>query len=211
MSPSVQMNWHPTDDQLELYALQRLEKPETFQVEQHLLLCESCMVRQQQADEFVAMMQSGLRESANSPASPAWTSALWAWFAQPAPRWAMAFGTVVVVSGVLGVMQSRQEAGQQPVAATLEATRSVSDAALAFPAGRPLALRLKTEGLSASGSFHTEIADATGQPVWTGTAAAGRSEVTIQVDRKLAGGQYWVRLYENAGGELLREYALTLQ
>lgn len=54
---------HPSDDDLELYALGRLTEPDLGRVEEHLLVCEECRVRLDEEDAFVKAVRAALRRA----------------------------------------------------------------------------------------------------------------------------------------------------
>ncbi len=51
---------HIHDDELELYALDRLTEPQAAPVEEHLLICEECRVRLAGWDEYVGAMRAAM-------------------------------------------------------------------------------------------------------------------------------------------------------
>jgi anti-sigma factor RsiW len=55
MSPDFCSNF--CDDRLDLYALGRLPDVETTEVEEHLLLCETCRDRLSETDRFIAALR----------------------------------------------------------------------------------------------------------------------------------------------------------
>jgi len=65
-------------------------------------------------------------------------------------------------------------------------------------------------GLQPLASYRLEIVDAAGRPAYQSTEAVRNDNLQTTLARGLPAGAYFVRLY-NPGGELLREYALTVQ
>jgi anti-sigma factor RsiW len=51
---------HIQDDDLELYALDRLPEPDAAPVEEHLLVCGACRERLTEWDEYVAAMRAAM-------------------------------------------------------------------------------------------------------------------------------------------------------
>ena len=51
---------HPSDDDLEKYAMGKLPEAEGGPIEEHLLFCELCRERLDDTDEFVAAMKAAL-------------------------------------------------------------------------------------------------------------------------------------------------------
>ena len=54
------MDRHFTDDDLELYALNRLAPPKVERVEAHLVVCESCRARLGEAEALIALIRAVL-------------------------------------------------------------------------------------------------------------------------------------------------------
>lgn len=51
---------HISDDDLELYAMDRLTEAEAAPVEEHLLVCEGCRERLAEWDEYVRAMRAAM-------------------------------------------------------------------------------------------------------------------------------------------------------
>jgi hypothetical protein len=80
---------------------------------------------------------------------------------------------------------------------------------------RPLDLSIDfREGASSpaeTGPYRLGVFDAAGNQVWTGTAISSVSgKIAARVEKRLAAGVYWVRLYAHSG-KLLREFGLRLE
>jgi hypothetical protein len=54
---------HPDDEQLELYALGRLNEPEQAVIEEHLLICEACRQRLDQIEAYAKAMRRAIADS----------------------------------------------------------------------------------------------------------------------------------------------------
>ena len=54
---------HSTDDDLELYALDRLAEAASALIEEHLLVCAECRGRLANWDQYLRAMRSAMRES----------------------------------------------------------------------------------------------------------------------------------------------------
>jgi hypothetical protein len=61
--PSQTAISHQADDQLELYALGRLTEPEQAALEEHLLICEACRQRLEEAEAFAKAMRRAIADS----------------------------------------------------------------------------------------------------------------------------------------------------
>jgi hypothetical protein len=77
------------------------------------------------------------------------------------------------------------------------------------PSGRPLELVFGRNDLAADLSYRAEVVDASGRRMWNGNVRIAEQSLSIRVDRPLAAGAYWVRLYTSTG-QLLREFGLRV-
>jgi hypothetical protein len=79
---------------------------------------------------------------------------------------------------------------------------------------RPLNLSIDSRETASStaelGPYRMEVVDTAGKQIWTGTAISSVSgRIAARMEKGLAVGVYWVRLYAPSG-KLLREYGLRL-
>ena len=51
---------HPSTDELELLVLKRLSEPSLACVEEHLLICEACLIRLADAELYIRALQRAL-------------------------------------------------------------------------------------------------------------------------------------------------------
>ena len=191
---------HESDDQLELYALDRLSEEAVERVEEHLIVCEPCRMRLEDIGAFALSMRKTLRTEPELviPRRLGWFEG---WHVR------LAFGGAVAFAALLGFVatQNSQKVALPPVAAlTLTAMRG------AVPTVHP-AKQLELELTGAEGDGMTvEVVDATGQLVWQGTPAVGNSMARVAVAKQLAAGSYFVRL-KKPSGELLHEYGFDVR
>src|SRR5262245_61394504 len=100
-----QFEEHSSEESLEMYALGRLRGPELEQLEEHLLICESCQDRLDTTEKYVKAMQGAarrLRQEERSKAKVATAGALSNWLGLPSIAWVAAAATVLF--GVLATM-----------------------------------------------------------------------------------------------------------
>jgi anti-sigma factor RsiW len=71
---------HPGEDQLEAFALGRLQGEELTGLEEHLFLCEQCRIRLETLDEFMALLREALASTdhatGNGRSRAAWSGSL---------------------------------------------------------------------------------------------------------------------------------------
>ncbi len=188
-----QIDRHIDETTLEKYVMGALSGSATAEVEQHLLVCESCRQRVTETDDYVRAMRTAVETAAGGAPESAW----WWGFRWLVPAVAFAALTVFVVER----LGPRTSSSPAPVA--LEAMRG-SEAAQA-PAGRPLQLQPDLRGLPPSTRYRLELVTASGAMVWRGEFQAPLAMAPGQ-----AAGDYFVRL-SLPDGTLLREYALAIR
>jgi len=187
---------HQTDEQLELYALGRLSPPLVAEVEEHLLVCGSCQERVDDLQAYAFAMREAIASEPAQPARWHWQS----WLQMPALVWAGGIASIVFAIGIylqvspqvapLAALQLTAMRGAMPsVAASRETDITLADA--------PSETALRAEVINSSGSA-----------LWSG-ALESRTH-TIPVTRRLAPGNYFVRLYGD-GGKLLHEYGFQVK
>lgn len=199
---------HESDDQLELYALDRLSEAEIKRVECHLMLCESCRDRLEETAAFAFAVREALKtqpETARSKAPSGWLAWLPGSFEIVfKPHFAMAaFAAVILATGVW-FLSSRPDAGKllAPVA-SLQVT-ALRGEMQTIPASKVLDLTL-ADSPSAGGPFRVEMVDANGDVQWTGAPANGPNGLSAHITKAVVPGVYFARLYD-ASGKLLHEY-----
>ena len=195
MDLTLSFSAHPSEDVLEAYALKRLPEPQIPGVEEHLLVCEACQHVLADLDVFIASIKSVSPQGAPVKATrfPLWRPALAA--------------AAVLAIGVFFWWDS----GASPVPATiiLSSMRGSETVASTGPANVPLDLNIASTQVD-SRDFRIDVVTADGAQAWSGglTRSADGGAV-VRVDKKLAAGSYWVRLY-GPDNRLLQEYGLRL-
>jgi len=196
---------HPSEEELELYSLGRLEEGQSTPIEEHLLVCESCRRQVEEFDEFAAAMRAALVETeAPKQAPEPWTARLARLAAVPKPVWAGALAAAIA----LVLLLPWQQRTQPPYPVELEALRQAAVAAA--PQGRPLVLTVDLTGLTGEPAYDLEIVDATARLVWRGTVRSEGDKAVLALHDGLRAGRYWVRIHQPGTGELLREFGLEV-
>jgi hypothetical protein len=200
---------HESEDQLELYALDRLNDTETIRVEEHLMVCEPCRERLEEITAFALAIRDVLKDHPELVSEPAngWRERLrekWLGLADWKPQFALAAGAAVLVAGLaVGIHSMGGDASLRAVASLqLGVVRAtIPD----VPASRELDITLSDIPVSAKLS-RFEIVDKAGSSVWTGVPDARGH---LRVGRHLAQGAYFARLYDTSGKKLT-EYGFTV-
>lgn len=184
---------HLDADDIEKYSLGDISEDSAAELEEHLLTCQACRDRVTESDRYVQAVRNAsrqlLRESAVRQ-SPAWLH--WR-------MWALA-AALLVLAVTVAVL--RPGATHPEFAVSLSAMRG-ADLVAKAPAGAVLVLHPDLTGIPAPPPYRLRLVDAVGSTVWQGASPAAR------VSPRHAGA-YYLRLY-SSGGELLREYGLTVE
>ena len=193
---------HPTEDVLEEYVFHHLPTLPMAQVEEHLLVCESCREALHKIDEFVWTMKA----SAGTfkpiqpcvPGAPRRT-ALW--------TGAGAMSLVAVTLVGLLVLHGTPKEQAAPAAITLSSIRGL-EALSIVPAGKPLELHIDAPDLAPVRDYEIRLVDSAGGQIWKGTTTHRDGKPLAQIPVPLKAGVYWVRLYD-ATGTPLREFGMS--
>lgn len=192
---------HESDDQLELYALDRLPDDAVERVEEHLIACTACRKRVEEVGAFALTMRQALR---TMPALKPHRRAGWfeGWKLRFAFSGAFAFAILLAFFAI----KNGRDAGLPPVASiTLTAMRG---ATATTPRAKQLDLVLAD---SASRDKQlAEVVDATGKLVWSGPVEADGADTHIRLATALPTGSYFVRLKQSTG-TLVREYGFEVR
>jgi hypothetical protein len=184
--------FHQSDDRLELYALGRLPGSEVEQIEEHLLVCPSCIARLEETGAFALTAREDLKTRAEPPGRR-WPGWLKPFFAMPALLAAALVALGVYWAGGarrLTPVVSRQLIAMRGEMQTVEPARETDLTLTDAPAGGE--------------PFRVEVVDASGAGVWRGVGAEAR------IRQRLAPGDYFVRLFSSRG-QLLHEYGFHVK
>ena len=185
---------HPSEDELELYALGRLPATSTAPIEEHLLLCESCQRKTAEYEELGRAFRDYQAAPVRITPRTARRPVYWAG--------GLAAAAVLGAALVTGIPGSKQ-----PAQVELTAWRGESGSG-SVPAGRKLDLVLSATGLPDSGALQVAVAASDGEILWRGPGTREGDRVRARTDQGLLGGQYWVRILD--GDRLLREFSLRV-
>ncbi len=197
---------HSTEEMLDLYAVGRLEEPLAEILEQHLLICEPCQVRLDQADSFARGMTRATARLARERELKSAKIPFWQNLRLPGPRWLSAAACVATFCVALMTSSQWPRASvQAPVSVDLVALRGDS---MTAPAGRALNLNLDTRGLALKPQAQVELVNDEGQILERSIAHPAANKVTFFLPKGLRRGAYFVRLVGPGSDSALREFAL---
>jgi hypothetical protein len=201
------MKRHPGNEVLERYSLANLSEPELERVEEHLLVCETCQDELAEIETFIGDMKYACAHVKPAP-KKSWRSIFAGWWtAVPRPALAGAFAALLLV---LGIPLTRHQAPAGPaVSVEMAAMRGATGIARA-EANRPLHLKMDASLIEGAPAYRVEVVDAGGSSVWTGPARISGTTLTADVQKPLASGNYWIRVFAS-GADPIREYGLDLK
>jgi putative zinc finger protein len=178
-----------------------LSETETAAVEEHLLICENCRQRLDEAEYKYVAGEAARRIQRRSLADPAPIKGL-----RSKSAWILALAASVALIFLI-------PGKNKPTVYTdvhLESVRGPSAGIVKAEAGKPLRLHLDLTELSGN-PLRLEIADHEGKTVWrTPTELPYEKNLAVALDKKLRPGSYWVRVY-GVQSRLLREFGLRLE
>ena len=195
-------NRHVTDDQLERYALDRLDQTERDSIEEHLWMCEQCEEALIAEEAYANAMRTAAREVRQRVREPGWLFV-------PSPAWAWAAALLLVSLTTAVWRLSLRTGADLPATVLLEATRGFDNLGIGAPAGRAFTLTLDLSGLVFAEKYEVEIVNAAGSTVFRSIAASQGRQASVNVRHGLPSGMYYARLYSSTK-ELLREYGLQV-
>jgi len=205
-----------SESELDDFLHDRLSGTTRESVEEHILICQSCLDRVEEEEAFAASFRTAARrieaedlKAAYAGPRPGWPARLWARIRRPSraeSTLVLAFAAVMVTLVVVPALRTG------PVMdVTLVAERGLASR-LSAPAesGRPLRLNLDATGLPQA-TLRVELAGPGNEIVLNSTAPATEGVLRWDLGRSLSAGSYWVRLYQQNPNTLLREFALTVK
>ena len=199
---------HLGEDKLEAYAMAQLADAELANVEEHLLVCSTCIDRLEEIEGFTTAMQHAAQrirsEEAQVPAREGFLERIRNWTPSPIP---ILGGALAVAALVLMVGINVEQKPGAPVDVELIAVRGTTFGTA--EAGHALHLRMDSKGISDAPMWRVEIVNDTGGRVWNGTGTSTADGILAAADRSFKPGTYFVRLLDGSG-ETAREYQLVI-
>jgi hypothetical protein len=192
---------HVAEDQLERYSIGTLHGTAVAQVEEHVLICETCQNKLASIDSWVRSVRRAgaqLRSQRDNQ-----------WQLSRVPRFVPALAAAIILVFAAGaVLQLSKRGAVTPLAVALEATRGENVARV--PARQPLLIQPGLDGLPQLPEYRLEIVDRLGKRVSQNTFTPANGHPSGTSIPGLASGVYFARLY-SPSGDLLREYALEVR
>lgn len=187
---------HVNDDLLDLYAVGNLAAASVAEVEEHLLVCETCRERLRESDEFAGLF----RQTATLPEARPRARRL------PSRRWRAAAGlAATAMAGVLFFAARREGTPPAPAIVSMQSMRG-PEAPARIEAGRPAILIFDIEA-PAGGGYEARVVDVNGKDVRKLRMEVKDGLLSAVLDR-LSEGSYWVRIFRVGGGDPVAEYGL---
>lgn len=198
---------HALDEVLERYLFKQLPHDEASDLEDHLLLCDSCRQRLQDTEEFVAATRIAARRLESKPG---FTFAGLFGSLHPAKS-AYAVLAMAVLVMAWGVPKLARPAAEWQDAEMRVMRGAEGSLATTVSSGRQIRLRVDLSELPVQPAWRVDVADASGSIVYSTKVQASAASLTVPVERRLRPGQYWVRLYGPPdAADPLREFGLEV-
>jgi hypothetical protein len=204
-----------SEAELEDFLQNRLSGTTRESVEEHILVCQTCLGRVEAEEEFTASFRVAARRiededlnAAYTGSRPGWFSRLWKRISHPSRTES---SLVLVFAAMLTLVVVPVLRTPSAMDVSLVAERGLaSSLSAAAESGRPLKLNLDATGLP-RGTLRMELAGQGGEILLSSTAPVSGNVVRWDLGRSLTAGVYWVRLHQQNPDTLLREFALTVK
>lgn len=209
----MEQNEHLLDDILESYVFRRLPEPQLQAAEEHLLICQTCRDRLDEVRHYIMATRIAAKrmreQEVSFRAGGRERQRRWPAISLGKPAWVVA-GAVLALA-VFWI--PKWDAHPPPVQEVVLETRRGLERVARGSTVKRLRLQLDITGLAPLPRYEVVVADAAGVTVWQGEPSRqGESQLlTVELDRTLDRGTYWVRLQElSKERRLLREYRLDI-
>ncbi|MDP9055034.1 MAG: hypothetical protein M3N93_12165 [Acidobacteriota bacterium] len=203
----MEQKFHLTDDQLESYVLGRLPSADVSILEEHLIVCAACQEELDRATDFTIGVREALEadpllaaEAAGerSPPTAGWLNRV----RRPAFSMTLGFVALIIAIGIFSNGRTKFAPS-----ASLQLTAMRGEMPSTVPA-RQFELTL-SDAPKEGGPFRIDVVNEVGVSMWRGLAPASADGVHVNVQQKLASGDYFVRIY-SPEGQVLREYGFRV-
>ena len=204
------VNGHLTEEQIEKYAMGKLSPVCCEDLEEHLLICNSCQLALEETDIYLTHMKaaSARAEEANEHRT------MWSKFGGGLPHWVAsplpAFAGLACAAAIFLVLYVPHPAPQKPQELTLESLRGGQLELPLLQAKRPVQLKLDATGLAQSSSYAVNIVDESGHLVFESAASRSQDAVVVRSELGLSAGKFLVRILDSKQ-QLLREFAISVK
>ncbi|MCC6538200.1 MAG: zf-HC2 domain-containing protein [Bryobacterales bacterium] len=206
---------HFDEDIIEAYSLGRLDPATAAGFEEHLLICPVCQGQLERTDNFVRAFRTAVHTRSPREARLPVREEPWrglGWFPFHPSNWAWAATAAALLVILFGATPLKTRPSTDAFA-SMDALRGAGSAVMAeVPVHRSLGLSLDATALG-SPVYRVEVADAAGSSIWKAPAplAVRDNRIAVTVPKSLPTGLYWVRLFDPASGQSVREFGLRVK
>lgn len=211
-----------TEQEIEEFLFNRLSGVTREAVEEHLLVCQTCLDRVEKEEEFVNASKAAARviESEDlerayvgrqrSGQAEGWKARLARWFGAARTRSLTVAVASIAVIGLAALFQVRFGQHDRIQEVSLELHRGPLASAQAI-SGVEFRLNIQANDLP-PGEYRMELVDASGELLQWSQGANESGKLLWQLNKSYPAGNYWVRLRQPGSlGKLVREYGLVLR
>lgn len=202
-----------SEEEAEDFLFDRLSGVTREVVEEHLLVCQSCLQKVEEEEDYVRTMRTAARTLESEQLEKAFQAP------EPSGRrtfrlpgwqgWGMALAAAAAVT-VAVFLQFRPAPILTEAEIALRLERSAGGLTAEAVAGQPLRLTPDLTGLPAASELEWTVVDAVGASAAQASFGPVSGTPQIKLPRGLKAGTYWVRI-EKPGAGLLREFALRIR
>jgi anti-sigma-K factor RskA len=200
---------HVPEELLVLYISGRLPEQTSGELEEHMLMCESCQAQLDALDEHLRVGAQAAREIRGEQKKlKGARGSFWRWNG-PTIAWA-AVAAVVVCAAAPSFFRRGEQLSVASTEVSLNASRGGSQTLVSHAQAGNIVLNIDLLELPNQTSYHLQLVDRSGRQIWAGTGTNTQQHIRAAIPNPLASGQYWVRIF-GQGGAQLREFGLEVE
>jgi len=200
---------HVPEETLMSYASGHLPENALRDVEEHMLMCESCQSALETIDDHMRAGAEAAREireqSKKRKKARAWSLV----FSGRSAVWAVVLAAAVILA-VPAARRKGPVAQNPPIEISLTAERGTAQARVPHTESSHLTLKIDSSELPNLPVYRLQLVDAAGKDIWSGSAPNIDGQIRAGIPQALGYGQYWVRLF-TPDSHQLREFGLTVE
>jgi hypothetical protein len=200
---------HVPEEVLVSYVSGRLPEQASVELEEHMLMCESCQAQLDAVDEHLRVGAQAAREIRGEQMKlKSARRSFWRWNG-PTIAWA-AVAAVVVCAAAPSFFRRGERISAVPTEVSLTSSRGVAQTLVSHAQAGNIVLNIDLLELPSQGSYNLQLVDRSGWQIWAGTGINSHQHIRAAIPNPLASGQYWVRIFGHDGAQL-REFGLEVK
>lgn len=201
---------HLTEEQIEQYAMGKLSPNCCEDLEEHLLICESCQLSLEETDTYLTHMKVASARVLVAQEQPSIWDKIRGGLSQRMAKPLPVFAGLACAAAIAVVLIVPRPAPPSPQQVTLESLRGGKAEAPYVEAKRAIQFSLDATGLPEAPSYVANIVDESGKLVQEAPANRSADTVAVRSESGLPAGKFMIRIL-NPKRDLLREYAISVK